>query len=48
LDTGPTLVPGGLARFASTGVNYYKTDDPTRNSYFAQEYASGSVAEQDA
>jgi peptide/nickel transport system substrate-binding protein len=35
-------------QFASTGVNYYKTDDPTLNSYFAQEYASGSVAEQDA
>jgi peptide/nickel transport system substrate-binding protein len=34
-------------QFASTGVNYYKTDDSTLNSYFAQEYASGSVTAQD-
>jgi peptide/nickel transport system substrate-binding protein len=35
-------------QFASTGTDYYKLDDSTLNSYFAQEYASGSVSTQNA
>jgi len=35
-------------QFASTGTDYYKLDDSTLNSYFAQEYGSGSVSAQDA
>ena len=35
-------------QFNSAGSDYYKVDDPTLNSYFAQEYATGSQSTQDS
>jgi peptide/nickel transport system substrate-binding protein len=37
-----------VEQFSSAGTDYYKVNDPTLDSYFAQEYDTASVSAQDA